>query len=47
MMGQSISEAWDNLQDASDQPLDDDDLNGMLTYFLGLGVFTGLSIKQD
>jgi hypothetical protein len=47
VMGQSISEAWDNLQDTSDQPLDDDDLNGMLTYFLGLGVFTGLSIKQD
>lgn len=45
--GQSISEAWQNLQTALDSSLDDDDLNGMLTYFLGLGVFTSLSIKQD
>lgn len=47
MMGQSISEAWANLRDVVGHPLDDDDLNGMLTYFLGLGVFTGLSIEQD
>lgn len=47
MMGQSISEAWANLQDAVGQPLDDNDLNGMLIYYLGLGVFTSLSTKQD
>ena len=45
--GQTISEAWENLLSSTSQPLEDDDLNGMLTYFLGLGIFTGLSIKQD
>ena len=45
--GQTIASAWEALQSMSSEPLADDDLNGMLTYFLGLGVFSGLTIKQE
>ena len=45
--GHTIASAWETLQSMTSEPLAEDDLNGMLTYFLGLGVFSGLTIKQE
>ncbi len=43
----TIGSAWEQLLQVIPQPLADEDLNGMLTYFLGLGIFSGLTINQE
>ena len=43
--GNSIADAWEILQSETNHALADEDLNGMLTYFIGLGVFSGLTIN--